>query len=305
MSPSATSSSEASQPCNLCGANRWDVLFEAGVAQEGRIVRCCDCDLLYVHPRKRIELEDYRERGEGDDAGWELSPSSLERQNSQIRDYRTALSDVVQHAPGGKVLEIGCCSGTLLGELKTRGMDCMGLEPNGHAARYGRETFELDIRTQILSEANLESESFDVVLLLHVVEHLEDPLEVLSKIRKLLKPGGMFIIETPRYDTWSFKLLGRRERNIVDNWHLYFFTKKTLVALLVKAGFSVEKMCTPGRTVNPSRLLIVLGKSLRLKPIEALGQWLAKRKLNEWLSFPINLGDILRVTAKAPSSRAQ
>jgi len=134
----------------------------------------------------------------------------------------------------------------------------------------------------------LPQHSFDVVLLLHVVEHLKDPLEVLCQIQKLLKPGGLFIIATPRYDTWSFKLFGRRERNVVDNWHLFFFTKKPLPKLLEKAGFQVKKITTPGRTVNPSRLLVVLGKSLRLSFIESLGQWLTQRKLNEWLSFPVN-----------------
>ncbi|HJM39049.1 MAG TPA: class I SAM-dependent methyltransferase [Planctomycetota bacterium] len=302
---STTSGKGATQPCNLCESNHWKVVFEAGVAQEGRIVRCLQCELLYVHPRKRIELKDYRDRGGGDDAGWELSPSSLERQKSQLRDYRATLNDVAQHAPGGKVVEIGCSSGTLLAELQSRGMQCMGLEPNGHAARYGRETYGLDIRTHILSEANIEKDSFDAALLLHVIEHLENPLEVLCQIRTLLKPGGLFVLETPRYDTWSFKLFGRRERNVVDNWHLYFFTKKTLSALLEKAGFIIEKTSSPGRTVNPSRLFIVLGKSLRLSSIEALGQWLAKRKLNELLSFPLNLGDILRITAKVPASHAQ
>jgi len=288
-----------SQSCNLCHSDDVEIVFQSGVAQEGRIVRCRKCELMFVDPRRRVELQDYRDRGEGEQAGWEVSPSGLERQRNQIRDYRHALNAAVEHAPGGKALEVGCCTGTLLNELKERGMDCLGVEPNSFAARYGRENFCLDIRVATLDEVDLEENSFDVVLLLHVIEHLTDPIAVLRAIRRVLKPGGLLIIETPRYDTLSFRLFGRRERNIVDNWHLYFYTTNTLRKSLEEAGFTVTEKRVPSRTVTPSRAIGTVGKAFRMRWVENVAQWMAKGRVNSWLAMPLNMRDILRFHAVA------
>ncbi len=285
--------------CNLCQSDDAEVVFEPGVAQEGRIVRCRNCDLMYVSPRQRVELNDYRERGEGEKAGWEVSPSGLERQRNQVRDYRHALDAAVEHAPGGKALEVGCCTGTLLNELKERGMDCLGVEPNSFAARYGRENFCLDVRVATLDEVDLEQNTFDVVLFLHVIEHVTDPIAVLRTIHRVLKPGGLLIIETPRYDTLTFRLFGRRERNIVDNWHLYFYTTETLKKSLEEAGFEVVKKHVPSRTVTPSRAIGAVGKAFRLNWLEVVGQWMAKGRVNSWCAVPLNMRDILRFHAIA------
>lgn len=289
----------SSNSCNLCNSDDVEIVFERGVAQEGRIVRCRNCDLMYVNPRKRVELNDYRERGEGEKAGWEVSPSGLERQRNQVRDYRHALDAAVKHAPGGAALEVGCCTGTLLNELKERGMQCLGVEPNSFAARYGREHFCLDIRVATLDEVDLEQNSFDVVLLLHVIEHLTDPIAVLRAIHRVLKPGGLLIIETPRYDTLTFRLFGRRERNVVDNWHLYFYTTETLRKSLEEAGFTVTEKCVPSRTVTPSRAIGAVGKAFRMHWLEEVGQWMAKGRVNSWCALPLNMRDILRFHAVA------
>lgn len=289
------------EPCDLCGADDFRVIFEAGVAQEGRIVRCNRCRLMYVNPRKRVELADYRDRGAGETAGWELSPSSLERQRNQVRDYRKALRRALTHAPGGKVLEIGPNTGSVLNELKLAGMQCVGLEPNSFAARYGREHYGLDLRTVTLDEAGLADESFDVVLLLHVIEHVPSPCSLLRSIRRVLKPGGLLVLETPRYDTLMFKLFGRRERNVIDNWHLYFFETDTLQAMIEQSGFRVADRSIPSRTVTPSRVAVNLGKVVGLNFITKMGYGMAQSKVNDALALPINFRDIIRFYAERES----
>ncbi len=288
-----------SVPCNLCGADDPEVLFEAGVAQEGRVVRCRGCGLMYVSPRRRVELADYRERGEGEDAGWPLSPSSLERQRNQVRDYRHSVRAVAEAYPGGRVLEVGCCTGAVLAELKRLGMRCIGLEPNGWACRYAREEYGLEVAPMTLEEAAFPDDHFDAVLMLHVIEHLTDPMATLREIRRVLKPGGTLVVETPRYDTWSFELMGRRERNVVDDWHLYFYTTETLRRTLEKAGFRVVEKRVPSRTVVPSRLIGAVAKAFRLRFLDRMAHGLARTRVNSWLAFPLNIGDLLRYHAVA------
>ncbi len=255
---------------------------------------------MYVHPRRRVEVEEYRKGGADEASGWELSPASLERQRNHVRDYRDAIQRILRHAPGGRALDVGCCTGEILHELQRLGMSCLGLEPNASAARCGREHYGVEIRVQTLEEARLEPGSFDAVLLLHTIEHVPDPLELLRQIHSVLKPGGLFVVETPRYDSLLFRLLGRRERNLRNDWHLYFFETSTLHAMLEKAGFHVLDRLVPARTVTPSRIVANLGNMTGLRPIMALSHWLARRRLNDFLALPVNLGDILRLYAIRP-----
>lgn len=275
-------------PCNLCGSHDHKVVFEPGVAQAGRIVRCRVCSLMFVNPQDRVKLLDYRKRGHGLESGWAPSPTSLELQSHKVRDYREALDLALEKAPGGRVLEVGCGTGPLLRELRQEGMECVGLEPNGHAARMGRERHGLDIRTETLDEVDLPAASFDVVFLLHVIEHFRDPVAELRRIRRLLKPGGLFILETPRFDTLRFRLFRLRKRKLGNPWHLYFFTRKTLRKSLTLAGFDVRSMRIPSRTMSLARLSVAAGKSLRSDRLKSFGQWLAPKRWNRRLAFPLN-----------------
>ena len=64
--------------------------------------------------------------------------------------------------------------------------------------------------------------------MLHVIEHVPDPVGTLREIWRILKPGGHLILETPRYDTAMFWLLGRRERSLSCDGHIFFFTNESL-----------------------------------------------------------------------------
>ena len=60
--------------------------------------------------------------------------------------------------------------------------------------------------------------------MMHAIEHVSDPYSTWKEIYPILKPGGIFVMETPRYDTLMFKLLGKRERSLSCDGHIYFFT---------------------------------------------------------------------------------
>ena len=109
---------------------------------------------------------------------------------------------------------MGSSLGYLLENFRRDGWDVLGIEPFYQACRHAREELGLEVNNAILETANLPDESADVVLLNHVIEHLDDPLQTLQEVNRILKPGGHFVIETPRYDTLMFKLMGRRERSV-------------------------------------------------------------------------------------------
>ena len=145
---------------------------------------------------------------------------------------------------------MGSSLGYLLEKFRQDGWDVLGIEPFYQACRYSREQLGLEVINGILESANLPDASADVVLLNHVIEHVDDPLQTLCEVNRILKPGGHFVIETPRYDTLMFKLLGRRERSVSCGGHIYFFTTSSLRKLYEAAGFETVKLDYVGRSLT-------------------------------------------------------
>jgi 2-polyprenyl-3-methyl-5-hydroxy-6-metoxy-1,4-benzoquinol methylase len=98
-------------------------------------------------------------------------------------------------APHSRILEIGCGRGLLLKNLAQLGHECHGSERSELAAQRARKTVGLQIYTTQLEQSDLEPNSFDLVILWHVLEHLEDPEQHLSFLNHLLRPGGLLLLE--------------------------------------------------------------------------------------------------------------
>ncbi len=138
-------------------------------------------------------------------------------------------------ARAGRVLDIGCGKGAFLRALKARlpQWQCAGVEPSREEAALARQDGAIEVYEGMFGTVALEPGSFDLVSIMHVLEHVRRPAETLDQIRSVLKPGGLLFIEVPNtsdlnmfYDLLLFE-------------HLYHFTPETLAWLLARQGFDV------------------------------------------------------------------
>src|SRR5271165_5021252 len=285
-----------SVPCNYCAVDEATVVFGPGVAQPNQIVRCNRCGLMYASPRAKVP--DYVEIATYDPAFDPFRPddSRTLKERLQVNDYdRTRALLNRLYPQRGRLLEVGSSLGYLLDVFKKDGWDVMGVEPFYQACRHSREELGLEVKNAILETAGLPDASFDVVLLNHVIEHIDDPLRTLRLVNRILKPAGHFVIETPRYDTLMFKLLGRRERSLACSGHIYFFTTQTLKNLYEAAGFKTVRLDYVGRSLTAERLLYNLGLISRSPKIKrTLDQLSHRLGLKTW-NLHLNFRDMQRV----------
>ena len=283
-------------PCNLCGVDDATVVFGPGVAQISQIVRCNRCGLMYASPRASVPDSVDIMTWDPNIDGVTLMPQRFTKEQIQVRDYSKTQAFINQLYPKrGKLLEVGSSFGFLLAAFKKDGWDVMGVEPYGGGCRFSEETHGIKVIHGILEEADIADDTFDVVLLNHVIEHLDDPLATLCEINRVLKPNGHLIVETPRYDTLMYKLLGKRERSLNCNGHIYFFTTASLKKLYEAAGFREVKVAYTGRSLTADRLawnIGVMSKSDRVKGM--LDRMSRKLKL-EKLRLYLNMRDMQRV----------
>lgn len=286
-----------SVPCNFCRVDDATEVFGAGVAQPSRIVRCNRCGLMYASPRAKepdhvqIQAWDPHHQHFVD-----RDPRRYEKERLQTRDFaRTRKLINELHPHRGKLLEIGSGLGFLLAEFKQDGWDVLGVEPDASYCQHAREVLGVPSIDTILETAGLADETFDVMIMNHVIEHLGDPLATLSEINRVLRPGGHLVLETPRYDTLMFRLLGRRERSINCSGHIYFFTTRTLRSLYEAAGFQTVQLAYVGRSLTMERLLWNVGIVSKSKRIQDGLTGLARKFGLQKVHLRLNLRDMQRV----------
>lgn len=218
----------------------------------------------------------------------------LREEKWKRRNLAIVLDEIEAFRPCGRLLDLGCNCGLLLDLARARGWDVVGVEPGEAACRYAVEHLGLNVFGGTLEQAALSPDTFDVVVSLQVFEHLLKPRETLRQVTRVLKPGGLLVVEVPCIDNLGFRLLGRRHRHFARH-HLSFFSTQTLTRLITEAGYRVERIVYPARLLSLMHLATQVGGVD--SPLAArLGRWV------EWLgldtkTIAINLKGILRVYA--------
>ncbi len=287
--------------CNLCNKNDYTVIFGPGVAQINQIVKCNHCGLMYASPRARDVDQDMIKEY---DPNWTLQHSEqrFDKESLQIRDYQKTREFLKKSFPDrGKLIEIGSGFGHLLNYFKQDGWDVMGVEPLRGGCQFSESEFGIKAIPKTLEEAALDENSVDVVLMMHVIEHVPDPFGTFKEIYRILKPGGFFVLETPRYDTLMFKLLGKRERSISCDGHIYFFTTNTLKRMATNAAFKEQKVDYVGRSLTLDRLIWNVGVISKSDLVKQILKWIStKLRFNKiWLN--INVRDMQRMYLRKPA----
>jgi len=297
-------------PCNLCGADNYDVLFDAGVAQIAQVVRCRDCGLMYANPRGQLEdAANYEQwQAEGLLKGVERDLTHpyrwrYDKEKLQVRDFdKTWTRLQALHPEKGRVVEVGSGLGFLLKRFLNDGWQATGVDPWRELPLFTNEVQGFDTIPTTLEKADLPSESADVVILLHVIEHVPDPVATMREIWRLLKPGGHMVLETPRYDTLMFKLMGRRERSLRMDGHIYFYTDASLGKSAEKAGFSMVSLDHVGRSLTAERFIWNAANILKSQAFTRKATAFARDIGLANLRFRLNLSDMVRIIAEKPKT---
>lgn len=224
-----------------------------------------------------------------------------QKQLAQLPDNMRVLDTLNAALPGkGRLLEIGSFMGIFLDRIQADGWKAVGLEPDRRAYNYARAHYKLEVIDGLLPVPAVPGGQFDAVVMLHVIEHMPDPAANLREIRRLLRPGGVLAVETPRFNSLAFKLLGRRERSVQNcDGHIYFFTEESLRQLLEHNGFKVFKTDRVGRTLTVDRLFYNVGLVTRNEPFK---RWLNRISLKlglDRVKVHVNARDMQRMYARA------
>lgn len=164
--------------------------------------------------------------------------------------------------PPGETLELGCAHGGFTALLSRAGFRARGLELDASVARLAGETFGIEVLAGPLEEQAIAPGSLSAVVLMDVLEHLPDPVGLLRRVAALLAPGGVVLVQTPRFPAGASheRLLAEADpftRMLLPAEHLYLFSESAARALFTAAGLPHLRF---GAALFPYDMLFLAGK---------------------------------------------
>lgn len=255
-SADGTEWSSEDRSCPICGArNAKNLGARGGRAHhesrgvETNVVRCNECALIYTHPTLVPQTNPY-------DKGSAEEYFQLHDEQEKIRhgESLAAFAESVLGGPG-RMLELGCGRGELLRGAANRGWYARGVEMTDDFIRVA-SSHGLDIERSPIETCKSLDETYNVVMLAAILEHLYDPMETLLRIKNAVRPGGLLFIDVPNEASLSMQIgnLYRRARGrdwainlspTFPPFHVVGFSPASLRRALAKAGFEVYKLEVP------------------------------------------------------------
>jgi SAM-dependent methyltransferase len=238
-------------PCILCGASEFSVIHRK---HHWQYFCCQNCRLVAIHPRPSLQAlmqcyRNYLPHRASEIDNWEKMMAPVNRKSADLIEARVG-------SKKGKLFDIGCGLGFFLQEMSHRGWQVSGLEISRTGRQFIKNSLGLTVFSEPLEQLSLPAGMFDVVTLFYVVEHVIDPLLLLTKIRRILKPDGFVLIRWP-HTTPVIKLLGPLSKKLDlyhTPFHLYDFSPATMEKLLGRSGFTSVETIIAGHTRPDARL---------------------------------------------------
>lgn len=242
------------QSCPLCPNSRTRLLgrrggtaHRLGLGLVSLIYQCRGCGLIFPNPMPipRQIAEHYG------DAEKYFIEHPLEGKVAAYDEILSAIAEL--GVKPGRLLDIGAGRGEMLRAAGARGWKAVGLEPSRNFAHFARQYSGAEVVEAKMEDRPFEKDFFDAATLGAVLEHVFNPVELLTQINRVLRPGGMLWMDVPN-EAGVFYKLGNgyqrlRRRDWVVNlsptfspYHVFGFTPRALRTLLNMTGFDVVRL---------------------------------------------------------------
>ena len=269
----------AATPCALCGCNE-AVPYLTGRdrllrrSRRHTIVRCCHCGFRHLSPRPNCSQHEdlyppdyppYRQMFSKpsdvvDRAGWQWIKGLMDSCNLRRMGYAmerpSAAGWVVRYLsplrrkklrydilpPHGRcrMLDVGCGTGFLLYKHKDLGWETWGVEMSPTAAEIARQA-GLRVTTGQIGRVDLPQGHFDLIVMMHTLEHVDNPAHVLDRLRPLLASGGQVMIEVPNIDCLGLRIWGSYWFALDLPRHFSHFSIADLEHLATNTGYRIVR----------------------------------------------------------------
>ena len=230
--------------CALCDDPASEATTIADEGPQGSEWVRCACGLIF----KRSEPAGSAPADTLSDGGSHYDPEYFRRyerrRRRRIAKSTQQIRDVLEVAPPGPLLDVGCSLGYTLEAAGALDLDAAGVDLSPHAVVECRR-LGFEARVGSLDRLPYDNAAFTVVVMKHVFEHTPKPREALAELRRVLRPGGAVFFAVPNAGYFKAAIWPRRSRfyrGEAGRAHYVSYTPATLATLLDSEGFEVSSV---------------------------------------------------------------
>lgn len=245
--------------CPVCNSNDFKKLFKAknviyhlpGVFD---IVKCRNCGLIMTNPRPtKQEIGKYYPDNYGPYKmaykNTDNSKKAISKKGELLRLlkklYRAFMQSnstkIPKFSKPGKVFELGCGVGNELKELKDAGWEAEGVEMDRVCVDYANRN-DLNVECGRLEDFDFGENRYDLITAFFVLEHVHNPIDVLKKLRRMIKDSGYFVFSIPNLDSWEFSFFKGNWQALDPPLHLFHYKKSVIKKILDLCGFKLKRI---------------------------------------------------------------
>lgn len=207
-------------------------ISDAHYGMTAPLLQCNDCGFIQAESKSVQQIEDLYS-GLVDE---EYDATSSARRIA----FANLLKLIHQQRPlATKLLDVGAGTGGLCVEAQAMGFDSEGVEPSAWAVSKARR-LGMRMHEGKFPHCSVKNKSFDIVTICDVIEHVSNPVDLLTAACSSVKQGGLIVIVTPDVDSLAARIMGRRWWHFRMG-HVGYFNSKTMSLALTLAGLSVER----------------------------------------------------------------
>ncbi len=225
--------------CLVCDGTAFERLFQ----RAGKwFWRCRSCELVFVHDIYPEFADDTGHLEETYTFG-RLQEADAPKQ----RKMAAFLRELERYRRTNRLLEVGCGQGVFLERAASAGWRASGVDVLAPVAELARAR-GLEVFVGELHEARLPADAFDVVTMSEVIEHVVEPVPLMTEVARILRPGGVAVLGTGNARSWAARW--RKERwsyyRFGGHLHIRFYSPQSAEALARAAGFAAVACKTRG-----------------------------------------------------------
>jgi 2-polyprenyl-3-methyl-5-hydroxy-6-metoxy-1,4-benzoquinol methylase len=237
-------------PCIACGSKNVEEEF---TKNSFAYALCRECGTLYQTPRPSIEQFEVFYRDSESSRYWAevFFPTVAEARREKIFKPRVEhLAEICKEVglEVEKLIDVGAGYGIFLDEWRTikPETELLAVEPSSALVEECRNKGFNVIESTVENVTGYDSYA-DLVVCFEVLEHVDDPLEFITVLKKMVRPGGYLFVSTLCIDGFDLKMLWDKSSQISPPHHINFHSIKGFELLFARAGLHEIQITTPGK----------------------------------------------------------
>ncbi len=215
--------------CAICNSKVYSNYIE--LTGETGVVKCGYCGTLRTMPYPQLSYSENEKYCE-----------DYIKNESRFRGMARDIVSIIQrHKKTGRVLDIGCAVGLVVEEARKAGFEAEGLELNEKAVEIALSK-KLNVKKSDIKDAHYAKNTFDVIILNHVLEHIINLNEFISLVKNALKEDGIVAIGIPAHKALIPLLYKKAWGGWVLGEHIWHFDEKSLGGILSGHDMKIKEI---------------------------------------------------------------